>query len=180
MIYMFLANGFEETEAIGCLDVIRRAGLEIKTVSIGERIVFGSHNVGISADMDKDDVDFAKMQGIILPGGLPGTTNLENDELVQKAIAHCMKNGLLLAAICAAPMVLGKAGVLKGKKAVCYPGFEKYLDGATVEEDFVVADGNIVTGKGAGASMLFGAKIVDFFKPGAGKEILAQMQHRVD
>ncbi|MBR5615142.1 MAG: DJ-1/PfpI family protein [Clostridia bacterium] len=177
MLYMFLADGFEETEAIGSLDVIRRAGLEIKTVGIDGKIICGSHGIKVTADIEKSDVDFQNMAGVILPGGMPGTTNLENDELVVKAVRFCMDNHLLLAAICAAPMVLGKLGALRGKKAVCYPGFEEHLDGAILCSDGAVADGNIVTGKGAGASLVFGAKIVDCFKAGKGLAILKQMQH---
>ena len=177
MLYMFLAEGFEETEAIGSLDVIRRAGIEIKTVGVSGKEVCGSHGVGVVADIEMSEVSFEDMQGVILPGGMPGTTNLQNDEKVKKAILYCAENNLLIAAICAAPMVLGGLGLLKGKNAVCYPGYEKYLDGAKVCADGAVTDGNIVTGKGAGASLLFGAKIVDFFMPAKGEEILAQMQH---
>lgn len=177
MIYMFLAEGFEETEAIGCLDVIRRAGIEIKTVSVADNTVVGSHGVGIVADMDKNEIDFENMKGIILPGGMPGTTNLQKDDVVQSAIAHCHKNGLLLAAICAAPMVFGDAGLLKGHRATCYPGFEEHLTGAEYSPEYVVKSGNIITAKGAGAAMLFGAEIVDYFMPGKGREILDSMQH---
>ncbi len=177
MLYMFLADGFEETEAIGALDVIRRAGIDIKTVSVGDELVCGAHGVSIKADILKADVDFAGMSGIILPGGMPGTTNLQKDEVVQRSIKHCDAYGLLMAAICAAPMVLGEAGVLQGKTAVCYPGFEEHLKGATVSEELYTVSGNAICAKGAGASMIFGAKIVDYFKPGEGNRILAAMQH---
>lgn len=177
MLYMFLAEGFEETEAIGALDVIRRANIPIKTVSIGEPLVTGSHGISVKADILKRELSFEDMEGIILPGGLPGTTNLKNDSEVQKAIKYCHKNGLLLAAICAAPMVLGELGVLDGKNATCYPGYEDTLKGATPTGEAATSDGNTVCGKGAGASMLFGAKIVDYFKPGEGRKILDLMQH---
>ena len=177
MLYMFLAEGFEETEAIGSLDVIRRAGIEIKTVGVSGKEVCGSHGVSVIADIEMSDISFDDMRGVILPGGMPGTTNLQNDESVKKCILYCAENDLLVAAICAAPMVLGELELLNGKNAVCYPGFEKYLKGAKICNDGAVMDGNIVTGKGAGASMLFGAKIVDFFMPGKGAEILEQMQH---
>jgi 4-methyl-5(b-hydroxyethyl)-thiazole monophosphate biosynthesis len=108
---------------------------------------------------------------------LPGTTNLQKDELVQRAIRHCEENGLLMAAICAAPMVLGEAGVLEEKNAVCYPGFEEHLKGANIINDWCSSDKNIICGKGAGASMLFGARIVDYFKQGEGRKILDLMQH---
>lgn len=178
MLYMFLADGFEETEAIGSLDVIRRAEIDIKTVSIGDEIVCGAHGVSVKADILKKDIDFEDMTGIILPGGMPGTTNLQKDETVQKTIEYCAQKGLLMAAICAAPMVLGEAGVLEGKDAVCYPGFEQYLRGANVKSDFCTTSQNVICAKGAGASMIFGAKIVDYFKAGEGDKILVQMQHK--
>ena len=177
MLYMFLADGFEETEAIGSLDVIRRAGLEIKTASIGEALVTGSHGVVVKADILKSEVDFEDMEGVILPGGLPGTTNLQKDEVVQKAIQYCEEKGLLLAAICAAPMVLGEAGVLNGKTAVCYPGFEEHLKGAEILKESCTISKNVICAKGAGVSMLFGAQIVDYFKKGEGRKILDAMQH---
>ena len=177
MIYMFLAEDFEETEAIGCLDVIRRAGIEIKTVAIGENPVKGSHGVEIFADIDKSAVTFDGLEGVILPGGMPGTTNLQKDDVVQSAIAYCHEKGLLMAAICAAPMVFGDAGLLKGHRATCYPGFEEHLTGAEYSPESVVKSGNIITAKGAGAAMLFGGMIVDYFKPGMGIEILDAMQH---
>ncbi|MBQ9737229.1 MAG: DJ-1/PfpI family protein [Clostridia bacterium] len=177
MLYMFLADGCEETEAIGCLDVIKRAELDITTVSIDKEFVCGAHGVVLKADILKKDVDFEDMTGIILPGGMPGTTNLQKDELVQKAIGFCQEKGLLMAAICAAPMILGERGVLDGRRAVCYPGFEEHLIGAKVEADLCVAHQNTITAKGAGASMLFGASIVDYFKAGEGRKILDLMQH---
>ncbi len=177
MLYMFLADGFEETEAIGTLDVIRRAGIRACTVSVTGGAVCGSHNILMIPDIEKENIIFENMTGVILPGGMPGTLNLEGDETVRKAIKFCYENGFLIAAICAAPMILGKMGILDGKEAVCYPGFEEHLKGATVKKDLCVVDGNIITAKGAGASMLFGAKIVDCFKPGEGRELLEQMQH---
>ncbi len=177
MLYMFLADGFEETEAIGSLDVIKRAGLDIKTVSIDAELVTGSHGVSVKADILKSEINFDDMDGVILPGGLPGTTNLQKDETVQKAISYCEENGLLLAAICAAPMVLGEAGVLSGKEAICYPGFEKHLKGATVSKKPCTTSKNVICAKGAGVSMVFGAAIVDYFKKGEGRKILDAMQH---
>ncbi len=178
MVYMFLAEGFEETEAIGCLDVLRRAEIDVKTVAIAEKTVTGSHGVTVLADMTADEVDSGKIDGVILPGGMPGTTNLQKDKTVIESIKICNEKNGLVAAICAAPMILGELGLLNGKAAVCYPGFEKYLEGAMVDKNaFVAIDGNIITAKGAGAAMLFGARIADWFKAGAGQEILDQMQH---
>ncbi|MBR5155695.1 MAG: DJ-1/PfpI family protein [Clostridia bacterium] len=177
MLYMFLADGFEETEAIGTLDVIRRAGIRVNTVSITGGAVCGSHDVLMITDAETEDIVFENMTGIILPGGMPGTLRLQGDKTVKEVIKFCHENGLLIAAICAAPMILGEMGILEGKEAVCYPGFEEYLKGAIIKPDLCVADENIITAKGAGASMLFGAKIVDYFKPGEGQNILEQMQH---
>ncbi len=177
MLYMLLAEGFEETEAIGSLDVIRRAEIDIKTVGVAGKTVCGSHGVEVNADITADEISFEAMTGVILPGGMPGTLNLQKDETVQRAIAYAREKGLLMGAICAAPMVFGELGILNGKNAVCYPGFEEHLKGAAVKPDPCVTDGNVITAKGAGASMLFGAAIVNYFKPGEGDKLLAQMQH---
>ncbi len=180
MLYMFLANGFEETEAIGCLDVLRRAEIEVKTVGIGGKEITGSHGICVAADICADEISLDGLDGVILPGGMPGTTNLQADDSVINAVKVCAGKGKLVAAICAAPMILGCLGLLEGKVAVCYPGFEEHLKGATVDANALVAiDGNIITGKGAGAAMLFGARIADWFKAGAGQEILDQMQHPI-
>ena len=178
MLYMFLAEGFEETEAIGALDVIRRAHIEIRTVGIGGLEIEGAHGIKIIADIEKKDFSPSDIEGVILPGGMPGTTNLEKNKTVIDAVKICNEKKALIAAICAAPMIFGKLGMLDGKKAVCYPGFEKYLEGAEISEEPVAVDNNIITGKGAGAAMLFGAAIVNFFKSGVGDKILSEMQHR--
>ncbi len=177
MLYMFLAEGFEETEAIGALDVIRRAEIEIRTVGVTGKTVTGSHGVEIVADILPEEKDYSSMEGVILPGGMPGTTNLFEDERVVLAVKSCFETNRLIAAICAAPMIFGQLGLLRGKKATCYPGFEKYLEGAEVVDASCTADGNVICGRGAGAAMLFGAEIVNFFKKGEGEKILAQMQH---
>ena len=177
MVYMFLAEGFEETEAIGCLDVLRRAEIDVKTVGISGKEVTGSHGVTVAADMLIEDIEIEAAEGAMLPGGMPGTLNLQADERVIDVVEYCADNGKLVAAICAAPMILGELGILDGKMAVCYPGFEEHLKGASIEDALVAIDGNVITGKGAGASMLFGARIADWFKAGVGQEILEQMQH---
>lgn len=179
MIYMMLADGFEETEAIATLDVIRRSGAEIKTAGINGTLVCGTHSVKVNADIAVEDIDINTVDGIILPGGMPGTTNLMNNEYVNKILDICVQKGYLVAAICAAPMILGEKGLLDGKSAVCYPGFEKHLKGAVLSDKAVAVSGNIITGKGAGASLEFGAAIVDFVlgKSGEGEKILAGMQY---
>lgn len=164
MLFMFFAEGFEEVEAIATLDVIRRAGIDVKSVGIGAKEVTGSHGITVVCDMCEADVDVTEAEGIILPGGMPGTLNLQNSELVNGAIDYCAANGKLLSAICAAPLILGHKGLLKGKNAVCFPGFEEDLIGATVSEKFVCMDGNIITAKGMGSAINFGLAIVEYFK----------------
>ena len=161
MIYMFLAEGFEEVEALAPLDLIRRAGLEIKTVGVGSKTVVGSHGIPVVADMTADELSNDAPDMVILPGGMPGTKNLDASETVHKAIADAVRNDAYVCAICAAPMILGKLGLVRGRTAVCYPGFEKYLDGATVSDKKVVRDGKIITAKGMGAAVEFGLAIVE-------------------
>ena len=159
MIYMFLANGFEEIEALLPLDLMRRAGLEVKTVGVGGLDITGSHGITVKADML--DTDFAdnSPECVILPGGMPGTTNLDASPIVHKALDLALENNSLICAICAAPMILGKRGILKGKNATCFPGFEEYLEGATVGGR-AVRDGQVITGVGMGAALEFGIEIV--------------------
>lgn len=157
--YVFLADGFEDIEALSVVDVLRRAGVDVKTVSINEDLqVTSSHGVTMLADMLFADVQ--PTQGyLILPGGMPGTTNLGNHSgLCALLQAHHAK-ALPLAAICAAPMVMGGLGILHGKKAVCYPGCEGGLNGALVQTDSVVKDGHVITGKGPGVSLAFALAI---------------------
>ena len=163
MIYMFLANGFEEVEALMPLDLMRRAGLEVKTVGVGGLDITGSHGITVKADMlDTDFADNAP-ECVILPGGMPGTTNLDASAIVYKALDAALENNALICVICAAPMVLGKRGILNGKKATCFPGFEEYLEGATVGGR-VVRDGQVITGVGMGAALEFGIEIVAALK----------------
>lgn len=164
MLYAFLAKGFEEVEAIAAIDVIRRADIEISTVGIGSKIVCGSHNIPVFCDLDEneavinDDVD-----GILLPGGMPGTLNLEANDTVNIFIDYCAENNKLICAICAAPSILGHKGLLKGKEVICFPGFEDELKGATISDKFVAVDGNIITAKGMGSAVAFGLKIAEQF-----------------
>lgn len=162
MIYVFLANGFEEIEALVPVDLLRRCELDVVTVGIDSQIIKGSHGISVITDIDdkqivlNDDIDM-----IILPGGMPGTLNLENNNSVQNAIDFCIENDKYIAAICAAPSILGHKGLLSGKIATCFPGFETQLTGAKVSSDLVVVDGKIVTAKGAGAAMKFALKLCE-------------------
>lgn len=164
MLYMFFAEGFEEVEAIATLDVIRRAGIEIKSVGVGSEEITGSHGITVKCDLTCDSVSKDSLDGIILPGGMPGTTNLMNDKTVNEFIDYCSENKLLLSAICAAPMIFGRKGLLCGKQAICFPGFEDELKGADISESFVCRDGNIITAKGMGSAINFGLEIVSYFK----------------
>lgn len=155
MVYVFLAKGFEELEALAPVDVLRRAGVQVKTVGVTGKRVSGSHGISVNCDITIDEAVFDELDGIILPGGLPGTTNLEADETVNKFIDFAAENGKVIGAICAAPMILGHKGLLRGKNAVCYTGFEKELGGAHILDRPAVRDGNIVTGWGAGGAMDF-------------------------
>ncbi len=161
MFYIFFADGFEEVEAIATLDVIRRAKIEIKSVGIGNNVVTGSHGMKFICDLtDSDVLTENNLQGVILPGGMPGTTNLMANPVVNNFIDYCFKNNLFLCAICAAPMILGKKGILNSRKAICFPGFEDELLGAEISDNFVCRDGNIITAKGMGSAVNFGIEIV--------------------
>lgn len=165
MYYVFLANGFEQVEALAPVDIMRRAEIEVYTVGVGAKVITSSHNVPVVADViDCEIAPDKDCEGIILPGGMPGTLNLEKAATVQKFIDYCVENNLLIAAICAAPSILGHKGLLDGKKAVCFPGFEEQLGNADVQSDAVVTDGNIITGCGAGAAMKFGFEIVKYIQ----------------
>ena len=160
-ITVHLAEGFEEIEAVTITDVLRRAGLNVITVSItGNRMVKGSHNIEIKADFLLEEVDYTKGEMIILPGGMPGSKNLNEHEGLKKQIIEYQKNGKYLAAICAAPIVFGNIGILKGIKVVCYPGYETHLIGAKIDTVPYVVDENIITGQGVGAALEFSLEIV--------------------
>ena len=165
MIYMFLANGFEEVEALCPLDLLRRAGLEVTTVAVGGgELVVGSHGIAVQADIPDTLYRDTHPDLIILPGGMPGTKNLDQSRTVDSALRAAVTSGAPIAAICAAPMVLGKRGYLKGKRAICFPGFEEYLEGATIAKERVVRDGNVVTAAGMGVALDFGLALVAMLK----------------
>lgn len=160
MFYIFLADGFEETEALAPLDVMRRAKLEVKTAGVTGGFVTSSHGVTVKADVLADDVDLNSVDGVILPGGMPGTLNLESSKKVISIVKYAYENNKIVAAICAAPSILGHLGYLEGKNATCFPGFENELKGAVYTAAHTETDGNIITGKGAGAAIEFGHAIV--------------------
>lgn len=163
-LFICMADGCEEVEALTVVDLVRRAGIQMDMVSItGNKTITGSHNIVMEADALMEDVDLSKYDGVVLPGGMPGTNHLKADERVLSAIKTFAKDNKLVAAICAAPTVLGYAGLLEGKKATCYPGMEDGLLGATKETKEVVEDGNIITSRGLGTAVAFGLSVVSYF-----------------
>lgn len=178
MVYLFLSDGFEECEAFSPLDILRRSNIEVKTVGIGGQYVTGSHNITVKADLTETQVELNdELCGVILPGGMPGTLNLENSPLVLQAVDYAYKNKRLVCAICAAPKILGKMGILEGKSATCFPGFENELIGADFKNQAVVTDGNIITACGAAAAFHFGFEILRKIKgTDAVNELYCQMQ----
>ncbi len=163
-IGVFLAEGFEEIEGLTVVDILRRAGLSVVTISImGQKEVHGSHQIGVLADALFEEVDFTEYDGVVLPGGMPGTKNLGSHTGVNEIIKAFAEEGKLAAAICAAPSVLGQAGILKGKKAACYPGFEDKLDGAEVIYEEVAEAGNVITSRGMGTAIPFALRLAAYF-----------------
>ena len=160
MIYMFLAEGFEEIEALCPLDLLRRAGLSVTTVGVGAKQITGAHGITVQADVLDTEYTDPSPEMVILPGGMPGTLNLAESEVVQNAIETAHEKGAYLAAICAAPSILGDMGLLVGKEAVCFPGFEEHLTGATLSSCRVVRDGKIITAAGMGVALEFGLALV--------------------
>ena len=160
MIFVFLADGFEEIEALTPVDLLRRAGLDVRTVGIGSCTPCGAHGIRVTADIGEDDLPLDDMTAMILPGGMPGTKNLEQSDTVQRALTHAVRHSLPVGAICAAPLILGHAGLLDGRRAVCFPGFEPELTGASVGTDAVVTDGPFTTSRGAGTAMAFALELV--------------------
>lgn len=159
---IFMADGCEEIEGLTVVDIVRRAKLEIETISISEkREVTSSHNVTFLTDKLASETDFDTYDAIILPGGMPGTVHLRESKVVNEIIQKFAAEGKIVAAICAAPSVLGAAGLLKGRHATCHPGFEEKLTGAITSEDAVVVDGNFITSRGMGTSVDFGLAIVE-------------------
>ena len=161
-IFVFLADGFEEIEAITPVDVLKRAGLNVQTVSVmEEQTVIGAHGIPVVADKMFAEIDLDNAEMLLLPGGLPGATNLDAHQGLSDMIMSFASEGKPLAAICAAPLVFGNRGLLQGKKATCYPGFESYLAGAEYTAALVETDGNFITAKGPGAAMDFAFAIVE-------------------
>lgn len=161
MVALFLANGFEEIEALATADILRRAGYKLVTVGVGSRQITGVHDITVTADISDDQFVTDDLNLVVLPGGMPGAENLEKSRAVQAAVHYCLEHNQYVAAICAAPFILGHMGVLRGRNAVCFPGYEKDLEGASISTEYVCVDHNIITAKGAGATISFALKIVE-------------------
>ena len=172
-VAVILADGFEEIEALTSVDVLRRAGALASIASLKDAQIRGAHNINVKADVTLREVEELGYDAIVLPGGLPGAENLANDAKLREILQEFDKEGKLICAICAAPMLLGKLGLLKGRKATCYPGFEQYLEGAECTGAPVERDGNIITGKGPGAAMEFALTVVDMM---LGKEKVQELK----
>lgn len=161
MVYLFLADGFEIIEALAPVDMLRRAKLDVKTVGVTGTTVKSSCGIEVNTDISVNEFEYNNVDAIILPGGMPGTLNLENNSIVQSAIDSAVADNAFVCAICAAPSILGHKGLLNGREAIAFPGFEKDLEGAVISDDYVVADGNFITARGAGVATEFGLKIVE-------------------
>lgn len=163
-VYMFLATGFQETEAISQITILLRTDIDIKTVSItGNRWVESTNGLKVEADLLFEECDFADADMLVMPGGMPGATNLRDFAPLKQVIMNHYNQGCPLAAICAAPIVYGSIGLLKGKRVTCYPGFEDQLIGAIPTGNSIEVDGLFITGKGPGVSQEFGFAIIDYF-----------------
>ncbi|MBQ8670198.1 MAG: DJ-1/PfpI family protein, partial [Oscillospiraceae bacterium] len=144
MIYVFFANGFEEVEALAPVDILRRAEHEVQMVGVGGKFIKGAHGITVACDIEAPQVSLANMEMAVLPGGMPGTLNLEKSEIVQIVAEYAIEKNIPLGAICAAPSILGHAGLLEGRKATCFPGFEQELTGAEVTGAPVEVDGKLI------------------------------------
>lgn len=178
MVYVMMAEGFEEIEALAVVDVMRRVGIDVFTVSITDQTtVTGAHKIQIIADLTIKEAAFEDVDMIVLPGGMPGAQNLYENPVLEKALEKQAKNKKWIAAICAAPFILGKRGYLEGEEAICYPGFEKDLKGAIIKNQSVVISDNFITSKGPGTALHFAFAIVSVIKDQeTALELAKQMQ----
>ena len=174
---VFFGTGYEEIEALTVVDILRRAGITADMVSItGEREVTGSHGITVQMDQLFEEVDFDSVDVIVLPGGMPGTTNLETYDPLMDKVDEFYRQDKYIAAICAAPSILGHKGILKGKKACSNPGFESHLEGADVKQEPAVVDGHVITSRGMGTAIPFGLTILEQL---AGADAAVQMRKKL-
>ena len=164
MVYIFLADGFEEIEAIVPRDILKRGGVEVLTVGVTGDLVTSAYGLKIKTDVTIESVDIDDIEGIVLPGGMPGTLNLKNNQKLLEIVKYSFEKRLLIGAICAAPSILGNMNILKNKSACCYPGFEKELIGANILNESVTIDQNIITSRGPGTVIHFGFALLSYLK----------------
>ena len=165
MVYMLLGTGFEETEAVAPLDLLRRAGVEIATVGVTGKTVYGSHGIGIESDITIDQLDLTNLEMIILPGGLGGVASARASQEALEALRFAWENGKYVAAICAGPTVLADLGITDGKNATCFPGCESQMGSAIMAENAAaVQDGRLITGTSAGCAIPFGLELIAALK----------------
>ena len=164
MVYMFLGTGFEETEAIAPLDLLRRAGVEIATVGLNGKVIYGGHGIGVEADLEIGQLDLTNLEMVILPGGLGGVASIKGCSAAMDAIRFAYENGKFVAAICAGPTILASLGITDGKHATCYPGCEEQMGTAIMENAAAVTDGRIITGTSAGCAIPFGLQLIAALK----------------
>ena len=175
MVYLLLGTGFEETEAVAPLDLLRRAGVEVLTVGVTGKTVYGSHNIGIEADITIDQMDLTNLEMIILPGGLGGVASARASQPALDALKFAWENGKFVAAICAGPTVLADLGITDGKDATCYPGCEGGMGNAKLIPDAAsVRDGKLITGTSAGCAIPFGLALVEALKGKEAAEAIAR------
>ncbi len=173
MVYIILGAGFEEVEAIAPWDILRRGGVEVQYAGIGGLEMTGGHGMTVKADITVEEMDWAAMEMIVLPGGMGGVHSILACPTAMEAIAHAWEQGRFVTAICAAPTVLAKIGITDGKRAVCYPGLEDQMGAASMEDTPAVRDGRLVTGQGPGAALDFGYLLLETLK---GAEAAAQVR----
>lgn len=174
MIYMFLGTGFEETEAIAPLDLLRRAGLKVLTVGLNGKTIYGGHGIGVEADITIDQLDLTDLEMVILPGGLGGVASIRGCEKAMDAIRFAYENGKYTAAICAGPTILAQLGITDGKKATCYPGCEEQMGSAIMVEAAAITDGKVITGTSAGCAVPFGLALIAALKGSEAAEAIAK------
>ena len=161
MVYMLLGTGFEETEAVTPIDLLRRAGVSVATVGIGGKVITGSHGIPVTADMELGQMDLTRLDMIVLPGGMKGVASIKGCPEALEAVRFAWENGRFVAAICAAPTILAMLGITDGRRATCYPGMEPEMCGAVMQNAGVVRDGNFITGRAAGSAFAFGLALVE-------------------
>jgi 4-methyl-5(b-hydroxyethyl)-thiazole monophosphate biosynthesis len=174
MVYVLLGTGFEETEAIAPIDLLRRAGISVLTVGLNGKIIYGGHGIGVEADILIDEMDLTNMEMIVLPGGLGGVASIRGCEKAMDAIRFAHENGKFTAAICAGPTVLGDLGITDSKNATCYPGCESGMGSANIVNAAALQDGKLITGTSAGCAVPFGLQLIAALKGEAAAKTVAE------